>query len=363
MSKVLILVNHDTAISYLRMELVTRLLNEGHTVAIACPRGEHIDEFMDMGCEYYELTFKRHGINPFHEFSLLLDYYKLLGRLKPDAVLSFSIKPNIYGGIACAMRNIPCFSNVTGLGITIQRKHIVSFITKPLYKLGLSKVKTVFVQNTENLAFLQKRKMVSDNYRLLPGSGVNLERFSYLPYPPDDGVVRLLVVGRITHDKGIEEILAAARTLHQRKKHVCIRLVGFYDEDYQAEVEQAVREGAIEYCGYQDDVRPFLENCHALLHASHHEGMANALLEAASIGRPLLATRIPGCQEAFVEGVTGFGFEVKSPESMCATIERFLALSHTEREEMGRRGREKMAREFDRNIVTDAYLEELSAVL
>ncbi len=363
MGKVLILVNHDTAISYLRMELLERLLRDGHTVAIACPRGKHIDTFMDMGCEYYELNMKRHGINPFHELTLLIDYYKLIGRIKPDAVLSFSIKPNVYGGLASAMRNVPCFSNVTGLGITIQSKHIVSFITKPLYKLGLSKAKTVFVQNTDNLSFLQKKRMVTDNYHLLPGSGVNLNRFSYIPYPEDDEYLRLLVVGRITRDKGIGEILSAARMLQARGKKVVIRLLGYYDEDYQAEVEAAVRECSVEYCGYQEDIRPYLADCHAVLHASYHEGMANALLEAASTGRPILATRIPGCREAFDEGVSGFGFDVKSPESLCATVEKFIALPREVREEMGRRGREKMEREFDRTIVINAYMEELSAVL
>ncbi|MBE6916139.1 MAG: glycosyltransferase family 4 protein [Ruminococcaceae bacterium] len=363
MSKVLILVNHDTAITYLRMELLNRLLSEGHTVAIACPRGKHVDTFMDMGCEFYELTLKRHGINPFHELTLLSDYYKLIKRIKPQAVLSFSIKPNIYGGLAAAMCNVPCFSNVTGLGITIQSKHIVSFITKPLYKLGLSKAKTVFVQNTDNLAFLQKKRMVSDNYHLLPGSGVNLNRFPYVPYPEDDEILRLLVVGRITRDKGIGEILAAAKILQNRGKKVKIRLLGYYDEDYQREVEVAVQTTCIEYCGYQEDVQPYLADCHALLHASYHEGMANALLEAASTGRPILATRIPGCREAFDEGISGLGFDVKNPESLCAAVEKFIALPREKREEMGKRGREKMEREFDRTIVIDAYMEELSAVL
>jgi len=125
----------------------------------------------------------------------------------------------------------------------------------------------------------------------------------------------------------------------------------------------AVQTTCIEYCGYQEDVQPYLADCHALLHASYHEGMANALLEAASTGRPILATRIPGCREAFDEGISGLGFDVKNPESLCAAVEKFIALPREKREEMGKRGREKMEREFDRTIVIDAYMEELSAVL
>lgn len=363
MSKVLILAHHDVAITCLRMELLNRLLSEGHTVAIACPRGEYTDTFVEMGCEYYELALKRHSINPFHELALLSDYRKLIKRIQPQAVFSFSIKPNIYGGLAAAMCHVPFFPNVTGLGITIQSKHIVSFITKPLYKLGLSKAKTVFVQNTDNLSFLQRKRMVTENFHLLPGSGVNLEQFPYVPYPEDDETIRLLVVGRITRDKGIEEILAAAKILQNHRKRVKIRLLGFYDEDYQENVEQAVQTGYIEYCGFQEDVQPYLADCHAILHASYHEGMANALLEAASTGRPILATRIPGCRETFDEGVSGIGFDVKCPESLCAAVEQFLSLPREVREEMGRRGREKMEREFDRTIVVNAYMEELSAVL
>lgn len=359
MRKVLILVNHDIVIFSLRLELVERLLKEGYSVAIACPRGERVDEFSAIGCEYHEINLTRHGINPLHEVRLLSEYRKLLERVRPDVVFTFSIKPNVYGGLACKKLGIPCFANVTGLGTTLKTKSPVRFVTKPLYRLGLKSANTVFVQNQDNLNYLLEQKMIKDNYHLLPGSGVSLSRFPYEPYPTDEGPAVLLVIGRITRDKGTDDILSAVHLLRAAKQNVRIRFLGFYDGDYRDKVEQALEEGMVEYCGHQNDVQPYLKDCHAVLHASYHEGMANALLEAAASGRPILATRIPGCQEAFEDGVSGFGFEPHSPESLCAAVKNFLALSPEERAEMGKRGREKMEREFDRSIVVDAYLQKL----
>lgn len=360
MRKVLFLVNHDIVIFCLRLELVKGLQEAGYSVAIACPRGERVEEFADIGCEYHEINLTRHGVNPLQEFLLLGEYRKLLKKVRPDVVLTFSIKPNIYGGIACRKLGIPSFANVTGLGTTLKTKSPVRFVTKPLYRLGLKSASTVFVQNQDNLNYLLEQKMVKDNYHLLPGSGVSLVRFPYEEYPAEGDVLNLLVIGRITRDKGIDDILDAVKILRERKRSVKIRLLGFYDGDYQTKVEQAVSEGMVEYCGHQDEVQPYIKDCHAVLHASYHEGMANALLEAAASGRPILATRIPGCQEAFEEKVSGFGFEPHSPESLCDAVEKLLALTHEERAEMGKRGREKMEREFDRSIVVDAYLQAIN---
>ena len=196
---------------------------------------------------------------------------------------------------------------------------------------------------------------------MLAGAGVNLADFPAQPYPEDTGKLIFSTVGRVMKDKGTDELLAAAREVRAKHPEVTFRLIGFFDEDYQEKVEAAVREGTVEYIGNQRDVRPYYAASHAIIHPSYHEGMSNVLLESASSGRPLLASDAPGCREAFDEGVSGFGFPPKDVAALIAAIEKFIALPYAEKAAMGQAGREKMEREFDRQIVVKAFLNEIEA--
>ena len=354
--KVLILGNSDLVLYNFRLEVIEGLLSQGYQVLLSAPYGERIDRLVDLGCEYHELAMERHGKNPFKDLQLFQKYKKLIKRVCPDVVLSYTVKPNVYGGWACQSLKVPYIANVTGLGDAIENGGLLQKITLFLYKKGLKKARKIFFQNEANQNFFIHKKIVSSNYALLPGSGVNVDRFSYLEYP-NDGDIHIAYVGRITKDKGVFDFATAIQRITQTRQNVYFDIVGDIDEG----CENPFKDLKNCYCyGKQLDVRPYLQKAHAIILPSYHEGMANVLLEGASCGRPILASNIPGCQETFEEGITGFGFTAKSVESLCEAIEKFLALSHEKKREMGKAGRKKMESEFNRQIVVEKYLEQVN---
>lgn len=350
--RILIIVNHSKTILNFRLELVEQLLKKGHKVLISSPYDENINELTQMGCEFYPVDLSRHGMNPIEEIKLIKSYKTILKLQKPDIVLTFTIKPNVYGAMACRSQKIPCVANITGLGTAIENGGLSQFITVILYKLAFKKIQKVFFQNEENMKFFKKRKIAIEKHELLPGSGVNVERFSYAEYPNDE-VNNIVFVGRIMKDKGVFELAKVAKRYLENDK-VKFTVVG--DVEIGSE-NPFVNIPNVEYVGYHKDVRPILERAHAVILPSYHEGMANVLLEGAAVGRVVLATNIPGCRETFEEGITGFGFEPKNVESMKNAIDKFLSLSFEEKHSMGKAGREKMERQFNRQIVVSKYLD------
>lgn len=363
MSKILFLVNHEVVIYNFRLELVKQLLADGHQVVISSPYGERIEELKTLGCGYHRIDLTRHGMNPVKELKLVSAYKKLLNQVKPDMVFTYTIKPNIYGSIACRSQKIPCVTNITGLGAAGENGGVLQKITVLLYKYAFTQVQRVFFQNAKNMQFFADRKIALGKHGLLPGSGVNLEQHCFEEYPEESGELVFLTIGRIMRDKGIDELLGAAREIKKEFPNVRFRLIGFYDGDYQNKVEAAVKEGAVEFLGFQRDVHSFVKTSHATIHASYHEGMSNVLLESAAAGRPVIATDVPGCREAYDDGVSGISCRARSTEDLTRAIRQFILLSHEEKAAMGRAGREKMEREFDRRIVIQSYLEEIEKAL
>ena len=362
MSKVLFLVNHDVVIYNFRLELVERLLHDGHEVIISSPYGERIDDLVKLGCEYHEIDISRHGMNPMKEIRLINEYKRLIKDTRPDIVLTYTIKPNVYGGMACALLGIPCVANVTGLGTAIENGGFKCLIAVSMYKIGLSKVKRVFFQNTVNMSFFDAHEIAMGRHDLLPGSGVNLDRNPYEDYPRDTGRYVFLFVGRLMKDKGFEEFVYAAKYIKGKYSNVEFEAVGFCETDYEKELEKIDSEKYVTLFGQQKNVHEYIKKCHAVVLPSYHEGMANVLLEAAACGRPILASDIHGCRETFDEGISGFGFKPKDVDSLCEAIEKFIALPYEKKVEMGRAGRAKMEREFDRNIVVEKYMEIVNEI-
>ena len=361
MSKILILVNHATTLCHFRTELVDALLQDGYEVVISSPYDPRLESFRKKGCDLYPVSLSRHGTNPFRELGLLAAYKKLLRHVRPDAVLSFTIKPNIYGAIACRTYGIPILPNITGLGGALENQDIIRTVTIFLYRYAFRKTHAVFFQNTENLRFFMEKGILRGRHILLPGSGVNLTRFTPLSYPPED-TVRFLFVGRMTASKGIREYLEAAKSLRSVHPNTEFHMCGSCEEGYRPLMEQAVRAGSIHYHGEVSDIRPLLQQAHCVVLPSYHEGMANALLEGAASARPVIASDIPGCRETFEDGVSGFACHPRSTQSLIQAMERFLLLPCHEKAAMGLRGRQKVAQAFDRRLVVEAYLSELSAL-
>lgn len=361
--KVLILVNHNVVIYNFRKELVQRLVAEGYEVYLSCPQGNRIAELKEMGCHFIETDVERRSKNPFKDLGLLSNYKKMMKQVRPDIVLSYTIKPNIYGGIAARKYKIPQLANITGLGTSIEDGGLSSKLILSLYKFGVKSAKMVFFQNQNNYDFFHKKGIVKDNATIIPGSGVNLQEFSYELYPPTSDTTVLLIIGRMMKNKGTGEILEAAEIIREKYKNVTFRFIGFPDDDWESIINDAVRKGTIEYPGNQTDVHSFIKDCHATLMASYHEGMSNVLLETAATGRPIIASDIPGCREVFDEGVSGFGFQPKNVGSMVIAIEKFLNLSNMQRAKMGLAGRAKVEKYFDRQIVVNKYIEEIKNIM
>lgn len=356
MSKtVLILVNHDIVIYNFRKELVEALLNKGYKVVLSCPYGKSLDKLVEIGVTYIDLTIDRHGMNPFNDMKLLFHYNSLIKEYQPDVVLTYTIKPNIYGGIVARFSHTPYIANITGLGTAIENKGLLQLITTKLYKFALKKARMVFFQNKDNMNYMISKGIKGESYKLIPGSGVNTEYFNYIEYPRDE-ILHFLFIGRVMKDKGIDYFLEAAKTIKEKYPHTVFHVIGSYEEDYKKTLEDFQLKGFVEYHGRVDDVRQYHKIAHAIIHPSFHEGMSNVLLEAASSGRPILASNVPGCKETFDDNVTGYSFEVKNQVSLNQIIKKFINLPFEEKKKMGIKAREKVYNEFNRKNVVETYL-------
>ncbi len=359
--RIVILTNAGIGLYKFRKELLERLVSKNDVFAVF-PEDEFSESIRALGCKVIPFEFNRRGMNPAADLGQMRRYVSLLKELSPDAVLTYTIKPNVYGGMACRKAGVPYLANVTGLGTALENGGILGFISSKLYRTGLKKASCVFFQNENNLKTFSDKGIYRGKVRLIPGSGVNLDHHTAVQYPEEDGKTRFLFVGRIMRDKGVSELLTAVRRIHAEDETVTLDLVGWCDEDYSDAIRDAENEGAVRFHGLQTDVRPFYRDCHCVVLPSYHEGMANVMLEASATCRPVITTGVPGCRETFEEGVTGFGCEPGDAEDLERTMRKFIALSHDRRAGMGLKAREKMEREFDRNKVVDAYLEEIESL-
>ena len=359
MSRVLILTNFSGGLYDFRNEFVEALLAE-HEVIISLPDDIKTEELRAEGAKIIQTPIHRRGMNPLEDMKLYFAYRRLMKELKPDLVVTYTIKPNIYGGFCAGRLKIPYISTITGLGGAFDRSRLFVRLIVGMYRAGLKRAACVFFQNEENRGIFRKYNIAGKKDRLVMGSGVNLERHSYEPYPERDETY-FLFVGRVMKERGILEFVEAARRLHSDK--VFFEILGFCDEDYQEMLDELEREGIIRQLGFHTEVHPYLTDADAIVVASFHEGMSNTLIEAASTGRPVIASNISGCMEAFEEGKTGFGFTPGRAEELIEALERFLELPYAKRSEMGREARGKMEREFDRKLVTASYMDEVHKIL
>ncbi len=361
MKKILILANNDIGLYNFRKELIERLIQERNEVYISLPNGERVKDLEKLGCIFVETNVDRRGTNPIKDLKLILKYKNILKKVKPDIVLTYTIKPNIYGGLMCMIKNIPYICNITGLGTATENKSIVQKIVFVLYKCALKRVKCCFVQNSENLQFLTDNKLVDKmRCKLIPGSGVNLKHFKVLPYPNNSENVRFLFISRIMKEKGIEQYLEAAKVIKGKYSNTEFHVLGFCEQEYEEQLQKLTKDGIINYHGLQKDVIPFLQETSCLIHPSYYpEGMSNVLLEASASGRPSITTNRSGCREIVEDGKTGYIIEIKNSQQLIDKIEEFLKLSNDQRKQMGLEAREKVEKEFDRNIVIEEYLKEM----
>lgn len=359
--KILILANNASGLYDFRNELVIKLLEE-YEVHISLPDEHEVPEFEQEGCHVHHTPIDRRGINPFKDLGLIKSYRKLLKEIRPSVVLTYTIKPNIYGNLCCRLMRIPYIANITGLGSVFENGGIIQKLVVFLYQIALKDSVCVFFQNERNQQIFEKYDIRGRKCRLVPGSGVNLDRHAFEEYPSKEEKTKFLYVGRIMREKGMNEFLYAAKVIRQENPFVTFEIVGNYEDDYKDVIEQYERQGIIHLTGYQKEIHPYYKRAAAIVMPSYHEGMSNVILEASATGRPILASDIPGCREGFEEGITGFGFLPRDKEALVDAIYRFIKLPYEEKAHMGKNARMKMEREFDRNQVVNAYMDEIHAV-
>lgn len=360
---VLLLCNNIGGLLSFRLEVLKAIIEKGNKVYISAPSVDLYSELINLGCIFLPTEFSRKGTNPFQDLKLLFNYIKLIRKVKPDVILSYTIKPNIYGGIASSVLGVPIIANITGLGLAVENPGWLQKLTIKLYQVGLRKAKCIFFQNSFNQEFFYKRIFHPKKSVLIPGSGVNLNKYVFLSYP-DEKELQFLFIGRILKEKGIEEYIYVATEIKKQYPNFKFHIIGEFDDfSYQPIIADFHKKGIVIYHGAQKDVRPFLSQSCCTIHPSYYpEGMSNVCLETQSTGRPVITTDRVGCKDTVEDGVTGFIVKQRDKEELLEAVRKFISLSHSEKIEMGLNARKRMEEKFDRNIVVDAYLKEIYSV-
>ncbi len=358
--KILILTNYDVGLYQFRSELIDRL-SAFAEVELCLPYGKLVDKFAEKGYNFIDIKIDRRGINPLKDLSLLLKYIKLIKKQRPDLVITYTIKPNVYGGMACRLTRTKYCANITGLGTAFQKKGVLRTLTTMLCKTSLKKASTVFFENSANMdTFIKLGITKAAKAKLLNGAGVNLEKYPLTPYPPESAHTEFLFLGRIMREKGICELVQAVKRLRDDGEDCVINVLGPCEEEQMkkmlCENESC---GVLKYHGYVSDVRPYIEKCHCFVLPSYHEGMANTNLECSAMGRPIITSNIPGCMEAVCDGVSGFTVTPGDADDIYKALKRFTALSYEQKCEMGKAARTHMENKFDKTAVINETLKGL----
>lgn len=340
-----------------RKELIAALQNR-YDVVLCAPFTGHEGDLRAMGIELIELKMDRRSVNPVKDARLLKEYRKILASVRPDLVITYSIKPNVYLGMLCAAQHIPYFGHVQGLGTAFQKKGLRQ-AASVLYKNGFRKAKGVFFENQANLDFFLSQKLISARQPiLLYGAGVSLDDYPAADYP-SASPFHFLYLGRIMREKGMDELIEALHRLRKKGFEFVFDFAGFYEDAYKDQLDAMVQEGWAVNHGFVQDPGPLYAKANCVVLPSWHEGMSNVLLEAASTARPLITSNIPGCKEAVDDGISGFLTEARSADSLYKAMKQMLLCSNEERKQMGLAGRRKMEAVFSRDKVVQTTLEEM----
>lgn len=362
LKKALFLVNHDVVIYNFRLEIIESLLEKGNEVHISSPYGERIDELVALGCKYHELDISRHGLNPIKDLELIQTYKSLIKEVEPDIIFGFTIKPNIYGAIAANKHKIPFIANITGLGTAVENPGLVQKILLLLYKYAFRNIKKVFFQNTENQEFFEKYKIAIGKHELLPGSGVNLQRFVPLEYPKDS-TIEFAFISRVMKEKGIDQYLEAAEYITKKYPNTKFHICGFCEKEYEGKLDKYSKNDSIVYHGMIKDIKKILKITNCTIHPTYYpEGLSNVLLESSACARPIITTDRSGCKEVIDDEVNGFIVKQKDSQDLINKIEKFIFLEWNEKRKMGIAGRIKVEKEFDRQIVVNKYVNEVNKI-
>lgn len=360
MNKILFLSNHFITLFSFRKELIKKLCDEGNEVYLSLPNSDENKIFEDMGCKIIVTDIDRRGVNPKNDLKLIKQYKKIILQVNPDVIFSYTIKPNIYGTLVSNRLHYRQVCNITGTGATFLKNNMISTIVKMLYKLSIRKCYKVFFQNNGDKDYFVKHGMVKDNWAMLPGSGCNLEEHSYSEMPSDK-ITKFIFIGRVMKLKGIDEYLECAKRIKQKYVNTEFLIAGWNEEEkYKAIVEEYQEKGYVNYIGFRKDIVDWIKKCHCTILTSHGgEGVPNVLLESSASGRACIGSNTNGINDVIENGKTGYLFQAGNADDLYNKVEKFINLSLEEKNAMGIAGRKRIEDKFDRNIVINAYLNEV----
>jgi glycosyltransferase involved in cell wall biosynthesis len=355
--------NTAWAIYTYRQGLLRALVQAGARVTVIAPRDRTIETLIAMGCRCVELPVASKGTNPIDDLVTLRSLYRCYRAMNPDVVFHYTVKPNIYGSIAAWLARVPSVAVTTGLGYVFIQKSHAAQIAKRLYRFAFRFPREVWFLNRDDLEAFTDGKLLAhpERARLLHGEGVDLEDFPYTP-PPSRDTFSFVLIGRLLWDKGVGEYVEAARRLRARYPFVRFQLLGPVGVENPSaisrdEVAAWEREGVIDYLGETADVRPFIANADCVVLPSYREGVPRTLMEAGAMGRPVVATDVPGCREVVSHGENGLLCEVRNEASLETALAAMIDMGANERRAMGERGRKKIEKEFDERGVVQRYRE------
>ncbi|MCT7572661.1 glycosyltransferase family 4 protein [Aliarcobacter butzleri] len=367
--KIVIVVNNSWYAWNMRANLGFALQKEGYEVVFIAPYDKY-SENIKKYFKYINTNIDTKGTNPFSDLKIIYEYYKIFYEIKPNIILQYTIKPNIYGTIAANFLKIPTINNIAGLGTLFIKQNFVTKIAKFLYKFSQKRATKIFFQNQDDFKmFIDEKLVQKEKCDVLPGSGVDIEKFKPLEKEEDDGVFRFLLISRMLWAKGIQEFVDAAKIIKQKYKNVEFQLLGHLDVESPTAISKEqmdiwVKNGFVNYLGSSDDVRVEITQSDCIVLPSfYREGTPRILLESASMGKPIITTDNVGCKDVVDDGINGFLCEVKNADDLALKMEKMLNSSFDERNIMGKAGREKIVKEFDEKIVIEKYLKAIESIL
>lgn len=361
--KVMLLGCASSSIYSLRKEIIQEIMKAGIITIISVPEGMHYKDLEQISSLVIQTEIDRRGTNIWNDLKLLHSYYRIIKENKPDCILTYTIKCNLYGGIISYLLDIPYIMNVTGLGSSLKKSKFIKNTVLTMFRYVVKHSYCVFFQNIDNKRLFNDLHIHGNFELIIPGSGVNLQLNKLEKYPEDNGKIIFLFVARIMHEKGIDVLVKAVSILRSEYKNIELHVVGPYEENYRDKIHTWEKNDLIIYHGEQENVHPFMRECHVLIHPSFYlEGMSNVCLEAAATGRPVITTNMAGCRDTVDNGKTGFICQPNNIDSLVLNIKKFLVLPYKQKIEMGLAGRKKMEIEFDRKIIIDNYMKEIRRV-
>ncbi len=368
MNKIVICSNTFWSIYNFRLNLAKLLKKNGYEIILVAPRDKYMDKLKDE-FDCYDIYINNKGTNPIEDLKTTFEFYKFYRVIKPTIVLNFTIKPNIYGTVACDLLNIQTINNIAGLGNLFINQNFITKIAKSLYRYSQNKASRVFFQNKDDYKMFIEEKLVDkQKCDILPGSGVDVEKFKPIQIEKKDNIFRFLLIARMIWDKGIGEYVKAAKIIKQKYNNVEFYLLGAVGVNNPSaisknQIEKWEEENIVKYLGVTDNVKKEILKADCIVLPSYREGTSRVLLESASMERPIIATNVPGCNNVVDDGANGYLCEVKNSKDLTFKMEKMFNLSEKQRLEMGKKGREKIIKEFDEKIVINKYLKIIKDII